>query len=87
MELEEAIKELESLSPSETAIETVLQALENSIPKNTVEDKMKKLRQEALEVHSALIRQTKKEYDYMLYKHYLDLIQQIKILRELLEDK
>ena len=29
MELEEAIKELESLSPSETAIKTVLQALES----------------------------------------------------------
>ncbi len=70
------------------SLSTILQYIEyDSIPKKTVEDKMKKLRQEALEVHSVLIKQTKKEYDYMLYKHYLDLIQQIKILRELLEDK
>ena len=36
-ELEEAIRELESLSPSETAIKIVLQALEDSIPKKKIE--------------------------------------------------
>ena len=68
------------------AIETVLQELENRIPKKKIKDKIKELRQEALEVHSILIKQTKKEYDYMLYKHYLDLIQQIKGLRKILEE-
>lgn len=42
MELEEAIKELESLSPSEMAIETILKELENSIPKEKVEKYLKK---------------------------------------------
>ena len=41
MELEEAIKELESLSPSEMAIETILKELENSIPKEKVEKYLK----------------------------------------------
>ena len=58
----------------------------NSIPKKKIKDKIEELRQEALEIHSILIKQTKKEYDYMLYKHYLDLIQQIKGLRKILEE-
>lgn len=41
MELEEAIKELESLSPSESAVETILKELENSIPKEKVEKYLK----------------------------------------------
>lgn len=50
-----------------------------------IKEKKENLRKEALEIHSILIKQTKKEYDYMLYKHYLDVIQQIKVLQELLD--
>lgn len=50
MDIEEAIKELESLSPSEMAIETILKELENSIPKEKVEKYLKE-EQEKFEVY------------------------------------
>lgn len=50
MDIEEAIKELESLSPSEMAIETILKELENSIPKEKVEKYLKE-EQERFEVY------------------------------------
>ena len=125
MELEEAIKELESLSPSETAIETVLEALkklteerniykkehdkitkalnfkegslnppaevcierlkkalENSIPKNKLEDKIEELNEE-FNKYEVDINCSQDDY-YELSDRYAFVKEKLK---ELLEEK
>ncbi len=90
MDLEEAINELKSLSPSETAIKTVLQELDkekyfnkihgyhmkcNFIPKKKIKNK---------------IKECKKIIQESIYKDsiYCDEIKaKIQVLQELLEDK
>ena len=74
MDVKKAIEEMKSLSPSENAIETILQALENSIPKKKIEDKIKELKR---------LKENPKEAE-----HYVAWYsRRIEYLQELLEDK
>lgn len=91
MELEEAIKKLQDLKDDvelgfggwtnrlsekeQLALETVLQALKNSIPKKTIEDKIGYLIDYYIECYGF-----KEEY---VSKYNKD----VKVLQELLEDK
>lgn len=57
-----------------TAIETALQALDNSIPKEKVENKIKKLQ------HKDFIKLQ------VCYKHDNEALKQLEVLKELLEE-
>ena len=96
MDVKKAIEEMKSLSPSENAIETILQTLENSVPKKKIENVLNEKQRERkpyykqnmimlkfVDKESAEI--TKKDLE--INDKSMQLYGSIKTLQELLEDK
>ena len=96
MDVKKAIEEMKSLSPSENAIETILQTLENSVPKKKIENVLNEKQRERkpyykqnmimlkfVDKESAEI--TKKDLE--INDKSMQLYGSIKTLQELLGDK
>ena len=87
MDIKKAIEEMKSLSPSENAIETVLQALKNSISKKKIEDKIKELNEGIKRDMENYDKIKDESWKKAIYRSMRQKIEVKKFLQELLEDK
>lgn len=96
MDVKKAIEEMKSLSPSENAIETILQTLENSVPKKKIKNVLiekQRERKPYYKQNMIMLKFVDKESaeitkkDLEINDKSMQLYGSIKTLQELLEDK